>query len=226
FVVDKTPGKREAKIDALLASDEFVLFWRYRIAKWLRVRMPGGDRAAAETMFAWLEQQVRDDAPWVETARALIESVGDTHQVGPAGFHRLAGDARLEGELVSETLMGVRLRCANCHSHPLDRWTQEDYHGLAAVFAPLERGQIVKLNPLAQVINPRTGYAAVAQIPGGRQLQANGETRARFAEWLTEKSNPYFRRAIVGRLWQVMMGRGLVEPVDDLRATNPPSHPE
>ncbi len=226
FLADASKTKREAKIDELLASDEFVLFWRYRLAKWLRLRMPGGDRETAEAMFAWLEQRIRDDAPWDATARALVESVGDTREVGPAGFHRLAGDARLEAELVSETLMGVRLRCANCHSHPLDRWTQEDYHGLAAVFAPLERGQVVKLNPLAQVTNPRTGNPAVAQVPGGRQLDGEEDVRAALADWLTSKANPYFRRAIVGRLWQAMMGRGLVEPVDDLRATNPPSHPE
>ena len=226
FLADPNPEKRSRKIDALLDSPEYVTFWRYRVAKWLRLAMPGGDRPAAEAMFAWLEAKVRDDAPWDATARELIAATGDSHRYGPAGFHRLVSDARQEAELVSETMMGVRLRCANCHNHPLDRWTQDDYHGLAAVFATLDRGREVAENPLGSVSHPRTEEAAVASLPGVEPGTREPVSREEFAKWLTGADNPYFRRAMVNRLWQAMMGRGLVEPVDDLRATNPASHPE
>jgi len=126
----------------------------------------------------------------------------------------------------------VKLRCANCHNHPLDRWTQDDYHGLAAVFAKVRRGRVVTLDPRGEVTHAGTGRPARPRIPGERFLDtADGsgredvDARAVFAAWLTARSNPWFAKAIVNRLWKTLMGRGLVEPVDDHRATNPPTHP-
>jgi hypothetical protein len=122
--------------------------------------------------------------------------------------------------------MGVRLSCANCHNHPLDRWTQDDYHGLAAIFARIERGRQVRVTTRGEVIHPVTGEAAVARVPGERFLVGEADARRELAEWLTSDSNPYFSRAIVNRIWKALMGRGFVEPSDDLRATNPATHPE
>ncbi|MEK6236941.1 MAG: DUF1549 and DUF1553 domain-containing protein, partial [Planctomycetales bacterium] len=119
-----------------------------------------------------------------------------------------------------------RLRCANCHNHPLDHWTQDDYHGLAAVFARIESGRMVTETGRGEVTHPRTGNPAVPRIPGERFLKTTEDPRRRFAEWMTSPDNPYFARAAVNRLWKAMMGRGLVEPTDDLRVTNPASHPE
>ena len=123
--------------------------------------------------------------------------------------------------------MGVRIGCANCHNHPLDRWTQDDYHGLAAVFARIDRGRD----------RPRAAPAARSRIraPESRPSPASqaGRPSTRtttpgraLADWLTDDENPYFARAVVNWLWASMFGRGLVEPVDDLRATNPATHPE
>jgi hypothetical protein len=161
-----------------------------------------------------------------EVARALLTAVGDSHVVGPANFARTVGDARGQAELVSQVFLGVRLQCANCHNHPLDRWTQDDYHGLAAVFARLERGRVVKVAPRGAVTNPRTGEPALPRIPGVRDLEAGADGRDGFTRWLTAPENPYFARAIVNRLWRALFGRGLVEPADDLRDTNPATHPE
>ena len=122
--------------------------------------------------------------------------------------------------------LGVRLQCANCHNHPLDRWTQDDYHGLAAVFAQLERGREVKVVVRGDVTHPRTGEPARPRLPGDRFLDREEDGLAALADWLTRPGNPYFARATVNRLWKALMGRGLVEPVDDLRATNPATHPE
>ena len=131
-----------------------------------------------------------------------------------------------EAEHVAETLLAVRLRCANCHNHPLDRWTQDDYHGLAAIFAKLDRGQHVRFRTAGEVIHPATGEAAVPRIPGERYLDPRTDGREALAAWLTSKDNPYFARAWVNRFWQALMGRGLVEPIDDLRDTNPGTHPK
>jgi len=122
-------------------------------------------------------------------------------------------------------LLGVRLRCANCHNHPLDRWTQNDYHGLAAIFARIDRGRMVRLRTRGEVIHPRTGEPAVPRIPGDRFLDPAADGRQLLAEWLTQSDNAYFAKAIVNRLWKAMLGRGLIEPTDDVRATNPATHP-
>ncbi len=158
-------------------------------------------------------------------ARELLVATGDTHEYGPANFHRGARNARAEAEFVSELFLGARLRCANCHNHPLDRWTQDDYHGLAAVFAKLERGRQVRVGRRGDVTHPRTGEPAAPRIPGVRFLDANADGRQELADWLTSETNPYFAKAFVNRLWKAMMGRGLIEPTDDLRETNPATHP-
>jgi hypothetical protein len=190
------------------------------------VRKPGSDATALDAMYRWLRGQVADDTGWDAIAEALVLSVGDTHDPGAATVHRFFATGREESEYMSEVLMGVRLRCANCHNHPLDRWTQDDYHGLAVVFAGLERGQIVRFTGRGEITHPRTGEPAVARIPGERFLDGSEDERREFADWLTSPANPYFARAMAGRVWEALMGRGLVSPVDDLRATNPPSHPE
>jgi hypothetical protein len=122
--------------------------------------------------------------------------------------------------------MGVRMQCANCHDHPLDHWKQDDYHGLAAIFAKLRRGRVVTVSDRGEVTHPVTGGPAVPRIPGDRYLPGEVDGRAALALWLTSAENPYFAKAMVNRIWQHLMGRGLVDPVDDLRATNPATHPE
>jgi hypothetical protein len=226
FLADASIDKDARAIDRLLASDEFVEFWTFRLATWLRLRSPVNERAAANAYHGWLREQIRLGTPWNVIARELLVATGDSHRVGPANFARTAGDARQHAELASEVFLGVRLKCANCHDHPLDRWTMDDYHGLAAVFARLDRGREVRVMSRGAVTNPRSGEPAIPRLPGELSLGEAGDPRAAFADWLTRPENPYFARAMVNRLWKSLLGRGLVEPVDDLRATNPASHPE
>ena len=123
--------------------------------------------------------------------------------------------------------MGTRLRCANCHNHPLDHWTQDDYHGLAAIFAKVDVGQAVTVNLQGATIHPVTLDPAIAKIPSGDNISpAIAAPRSEFAQWLINEDTPYFAKAIVNRLRNLLMGRGLVEPVADFRSTNPPTHPE
>ncbi|MCA1686115.1 MAG: DUF1549 and DUF1553 domain-containing protein, partial [Planctomycetia bacterium] len=183
----------------------------------------GPEGAAA--FHAWVRDAVVRNTPLDRMAREMILALGDGDRVGPANFSRVASDARSQAELVSQVFLGVRLQCANCHDHPLDRWTRDDYHGLAAVFARVDRGRTVRLRERGEVVHPGTGLAASPRIPGERPIPGDCDPREAFAEWLTSQKNPYFARAAVNRIWRELMGRGLVEPVDDHRATNPPTHP-
>ncbi|HVK12585.1 MAG TPA: DUF1553 domain-containing protein [Gemmataceae bacterium] len=216
---------RPALVERLLISDEFVDYWTLRFARTLRAHSVGGERETIAAYTGFLKQALRDGVPFDRWARAVLTATGDSHSIGPANFARTAADARGQAELVGRVFLGVRIQCANCHNHPLDRWTQDDYHGLAAVFAKLDRGRTVKIAPFGSVTNPRTGEPAVPRIPGAGPLTP-ADPIAGFTDWLTATDNPYFAKAMVNRLWRAMFGRGLVEPVDDLRATNPATHPE
>jgi hypothetical protein len=226
FLADRAADKRAKLVDRLLNSDAFADYWAYRFASLLRVRALPNEKAGAAAFHGWIREQVRRGTPLDAVARELVTAVGDSHTVGPANFARLTTDARGQAELVGQVFLGVRLQCANCHNHPLDRWTQDDYHGLAAVFAKLDRGRVVKVGTRGAVTNPRTGEPAVPRIPGVRYLDPGTDGRPEFAAWLTAPDNSQFARATVNRLWRAMFGRGLVEPADDLRDTNPATHPE
>ena len=232
-IVSTEPLHRKDFLDELLASEEFTEYWTLQLAKLLRLRVPKAANAAgAEAYHGWLSEQIREGVGYDQIAKQLLLASGDTHEVGPANFYRSVDGAREQAELVSELFMGSRLRCANCHNHPLDRWTQDDYHGLAAIFAKLETREVVSINPRGKVIHPRTLEAAIAKIPGEAEFlrpdakaDAAEDIRGALVDWLVDKDNPYFAKAIVNRLWKSMMGRGLVEPADDFRATNPATHP-
>jgi hypothetical protein len=225
YLADDDPQKYAGLVERLLASPEFTDYWSFRLSELLRIRVPGNEREAATAFRDWLRAQIAAGTGLDEMARTLIVAEGDSHSYGPANFYRQAGDARQQAEYVSEVLCGVRLRCANCHNHPLDRWTQDDYHGLAALFAPLETGRFVKLRSRGEVIHPGTGQAAIPRVPGQTALEKNRDGRQALAEWLTAPDNAYFAPAFANRIWKALMGRGLIEPTDDLRETNPATHP-
>jgi len=232
YVASADPDKREQLVDRLLASDAFVDLWAMRLGQLLRLRsQQDKDKTtitprAVRTYHAWIVDGLRREAGYDELAQALLTGTGDTEEVGPAGFYNSVEDPLLQTEFMSEAFLGTRMRCANCHNHPLDKWTQDDFHGLTAIFAKVSRGTTVGVSPLGKAIHPRTGQPARMRIPGDRFLpEGLQDGRAALAEWVTSRDNPYFAKAIVNRLWQAMMGRGLVEPVDDFRATNPATHP-
>ena len=225
FLADRDPDRREKRVDALLASEAFVQYWTYQLAELFRIRSrePGGTDARA--YHDWLAGRLREGAGFDAIVDAALRATGDTRTNGPPNFHRVGGDPRGRAEFVSEALMGVRLRCANCHNHPLDRWTQDDFHGLAASLARFETRSIVRPDLAAEVLHPKTGEPARPKLPGGEFLPAGDDGPAALADWLVSPENPYFAKAIVNRLWKAMIGRGLVEPADDFRATNPATHP-
>ncbi|MDG2223327.1 MAG: DUF1553 domain-containing protein [Rubripirellula sp.] len=231
-VEDEPPMDREAVIDGLLASEEFIEFYTLKFAELLRVQSKGDKNTVTTTPQAargfhnWLAEQLRNGVGYDQIAREIITATGDTTHYGPATFYTAVEDARLQTEFATEVFLGSRMKCANCHNHPLDHWTQDDFHGLTAIFAKLTRSKVIRLNPVGKNIHPATGKAALMKIPGGDFLPIETKDgRGALAEWLTDRKNPYFAKAIVNRLWKSLMGRGLVEPVDDFRATNPATHP-
>ena len=229
----RMPGiDREAIVEKLLSSDAFVDFYTLKLAKLLRIQSKGDKNRVTTTPEAargfhhWIAEQLRNGVGYDQIASQIITATGDTTKFGPAAFYIAVGDPQLQTEFATEAFMGSRMKCANCHNHPLDKWTQDDFHGLTAIFAKLTRQQVIKLNPLGRAIHPNTGEAAPMKIPGEAWIPAaTKDGREAVANWLTARDNPYFGKAIVNRLWKSLMGRGLVEPVDDFRSTNPATHP-
>lgn len=232
FEADLRVDKRERWIDACLESDTFAEYWASRWAQALGAHPLPQEPECAAVFHAWLSHTIRDDRSWREIARSLLTSQGDTHLVGPANFARFSGDARQHAEQVARSFLGSRLQCANCHNHPLDHWTQDDYHGLAAILANVDRGRMVHFQAAGQVTHLKTLLPARPRLPGEQFLFApgtvisDGSAVEAFTEWLLDSGNPYFARAIVNRTWSLFFGVGLVHPIDDMRATNPPTHPQ
>lgn len=219
-------SRRSKIVDDLLNSPEYADYWAWRLAGDLRMRSFPNESQPLDAYYQWLREMIHEDQGFDQLARLLLTSDGDSHAIGPANFGRMVRDAREHAELVGQFFAGARLGCANCHDHPLDRWTQDDYHGLAAVFARLQRTRHVSLGLRGEVTNVRTSEPATPRIPGQRDLTNIGDHRNAVAQWVLDDEQDLFARVMVNRLWQAMFGRGLVEPVDDLRQTNPATHPE
>lgn len=226
FAEDMSVDKRLKLIRVLLASDSFADYWALKWANQLGIDSKQLQPEGAAAYHGWLAERLRADAPADETARMMVTSTGDSYVDGAVNFLRSGSSPGDLAEHASRIFLGVRMRCANCHDHPLDHWKQDDYHGLAAIFAKVRRGRVVTVSQRGEVTHPVTGQPALPRIPSQRYLDETVDGRLALADWLTSPDNPYFAKALVNRLWQQLMGRGLVDPVDDLRATNPATHPE
>jgi hypothetical protein len=226
FLEDPRPDRRNRLIEKLMASSAFDDFWTYKTLRAWRARSVGSESPADAAFQSWVRAQVSADAPLDKVTRDLLLGRGDSEEVGPAAFHRMFPGPREEAEAVSEVFLGARLRCASCHDHPLDRWTLDDFHGLAAVFARVDRSRVVAWKASGSVTHPATGEPAVPKLPGGAFIDSSAGGLEEFASWLTGDGGQRFARAVANRVWKDLMGRGLVEPVDDLRETNPATHPE
>jgi hypothetical protein len=223
FVADPSMSKL---VDRLLSSGAYAKYWALKWANVLRIDSKQLQGEGAKAYHHWIEEQLRLDTPMTELATKMLTSLGDSFEEGQVNFLRTGMSPGEMAEHASKIFMGVRLRCANCHNHPLDHWQQDDYHGLAAIFAKVKRGRMVTVAERGEVTHPVTGEPAVPRIPGLRYLRPSDDGRVQFATWLTARGNPYLAKVTANRLWQQLMGRGLVEPVDDLRATNPATNPE
>jgi hypothetical protein len=233
FALDPDPDKRARLIDDLLESPEFVDRWSYRWSDLLLVSsrtLP--NRSELLAMSRYVRRSVETNAPWNKFVRDILTARGDTLDNGAANYYLIHKNPIERAEATTKTFMGLSLTCARCHNHPLEKWTQNDYYGFANLFSRVELksgrmgGTIVMDGEMGDLAHPRLGRPLDPKPLDAAPLdpETDGERRARLAEWLTAPENPYFTRAIVNRVWKQFMGRGLVEPADDLRLTNPASN--
>lgn len=220
---------RRAVIEELLESDRFTDYWTLQLADILLTdsRRLGQEGFAAYS--SWLRSQVAAGTSLRSMVQQLLTSTGDGSSFGPANFYRRSSDPRDMAEFVGRNLLGIRLDCARCHNHPLDRWSQDDYYAFAGIFAPLRINQThVSLAGAPGLPNPRSGEMVVPRLPGD-SAQLPGlqpeELLAESARRLVAGPRPQPARLIVNRVWAALFGRGLVDPVDDLRPTNPEAAP-
>lgn len=224
---------RRRLVERLLESPEFTDLWTYRLGDLLRSTRrklgPKGNRRFHE----WLRAQVAANRPWDQLVRELLTSRGSLWDVGPANFYGTAAGPEELAEITSQEFLGIRLQCARCHDHPFDRWRQADYYRFAAFFARMqvknggERGDpVVVLRDEGDVKHPKSGAVLPARSLDGAVAATQPDPRLDLADWLTAPGNQWFARNLANRVWKHLMGRGLVDPVDDVRASNPPSNEE
>ena len=233
FAADTAADKRARVIDKLLDGPDYVDFWTLRWGDLLRVTRNGMGEKAMWNFHRWLNRSMRENRPVDEMVREILLSRGQPNSQDVAAFYRMTRSPEEAGEAVSIAFMGLRLGCAKCHQHPFEKWTQADYYGLAAFFARIDSkpdsdygGSTLRLKPTGFVRHPKTQQVVRPSIPDGDSFPYDGDPRRNLAAWLTAKSNPWFARNFVNRYWGYMMGRGLIEPLDDIRDTNPASIPE
>lgn len=234
FLSDSAPDKRAKLVDSLLASDEFPAFWAMKWADLLRVRKTKVSEPGVHKFHRWIEQAVRDNMPYDQFAKQLVTASGSTLVNPAANFYRTSADVNDCTETASQLFLGVRIQCAKCHNHPFERWTQDNYYGIAAFFQRVQRKKTSDADDLiiwsarsGEITQPRTGKTMKpwAPLKGDLDLPGEGDRREAFAAWLVDPNNPFFAKVEVNRIWGHLLGRGIIEPVDDFRESNPAAHP-
>jgi hypothetical protein len=235
FLSDQRPDKRARLIDALLQRDEYVDNWAYKWSDLLLVSSRKLRGPAMWSFYYWIRDSVRTNKPWDRFAREIFTGTGSTKQNGALNYFVLHKDTIDLAENVTQAFLGQRLTCARCHNHPLEKWTQKQYYQFANLFSRIgqksgtEAGEtIVYVKNSGDINHPRLlRPLAPAPLDGEAfPLDSDADRRVHFARWLTDPKNDSFARNIVNRVWGSLMGRGLCDPIDDVRATNPASNEE
>ena len=236
FLDSKDPDRRVRLIDALLDREEFAYFWALKWADVLRGSPTTISERGVHSFHRYLVRSVGDDKPVTQFARELITGSGNTLHKPAANFYRVARTPEDAAEAAAQLFLGVRVQCAKCHSHPFENITQSDYYGLAAFFARVQlKGsqfglddEVVYTQPNRELNNPVTRKPQPPTAFGwpAPATSADGDRRDHLADWLTDPKNKYFGPSVANRVWFHLIGKGVVDPVDDFRDTNPPSNPE
>ncbi len=242
FLANIDKDKRAKLIDALLERPEFADFWTLKWMDVLRGSRKTLGIEGVEVYRKWLREHLEKNTPFDQVVRELLTAEGNTFATGPANYYRVVREPQELGETTAQLFFGVRMQCARCHNHPFEKWSQDDYYHLAAFFARVKlktesgkkpnpkkpEAEIVYLESQGEVQHPRTGKAAPPKLLGGAPIDVavDADRRVAFAEWLTAPENPFFARSVVNRIWFHLHGRGIVDPVDDFRDSNPPANDE
>ena len=231
FLADERPDKRDRLIDELLARNEFVDYWTYKWSDMLLLNSDLLSPDALQTYYGWIRNNVRANTPWDKFARQIVVASGSTHENGATNFYTVHDDPQEMTENICVAFMGLNINCARCHNHPLEKWTNNQYYAMANLFARVRaKGdrnlRTVYVTNRGDLIQPLTGRPQPpASLDGSVvPIESTEDRRLHLADWLTSHQNPYFSRAITNRVWQNFFGVGLVEPVDDLRTSNPASN--
>jgi len=235
FLADPRPDKRTRLVDELLQRKEFAELWAMKWAEVLMVRSNVNVSYKSAYLYSqWLTEKIGSGEPFDEIVRELLASEGGTFTNPATNFYQVETDTLKTAENVAQVFMGRRIQCAQCHNHPFDRWTMDDYYSFAAFFAQIgrkngedDRETIVFNRGSGEVRHPVDNRVMAPKFLGGPQPQINsGDRRKVLAEWLTSPDCPDFACNVANRIWAHFFGVGIVDPVDDVRMSNPPSNPQ
>ncbi|QDV28671.1 hypothetical protein Spb1_05360 [Planctopirus ephydatiae] len=246
FVNNGDPQKRQKWIESLLARGEFADWWALKWCDLLRVEEKTLDAKGVAAFHGWIRDAIAKNQPVDEFVQELISARGSSYNVPATNYYRALRDPATRAEATAQIFLGARLQCAKCHNHPFDQWSQNDYYAWSNVFSQIDyqivenqRGdtndthefkgeQIILLKMKEQFPDPRTGQPRQPSLLDHKlpPLNAEDDRLLPMAQWLASRNNRRFVEVFVNRVWQQMLGRGIVEPVDDFRATNPATHPE
>ncbi len=233
FMTSTDPAKRDKLIDELLGRKEFTEVWVSKWAEWLMMRSSNQTSLKSITLYyTWLSEQIADNVPLDKMVREILGANGGTFKNPPTNFYQIEPDRLKVAENVAQIFMGMRTQCAQCHNHPFDRWTMDDYYSFAAFFSQIGRKtgedyreQIV-FNSGGGEVNHLVGGRVMPPVflGGGPADVAGKDRRVVLADWLASPKNPYFAQNFVNRIWHHFFNIGIVEPVDDVRVSNPASN--
>ena len=238
FETDADPGKRAKWVDRLIDRPEYADLFALKWSAILKNKRSLGQvsQPATFAFHAWIRQAMAENMPYDRFAAAIIGARGDVSTNPPVAWYRMNQSAEERADDTAQLFLGQRIQCARCHHHPFERWSQDDYYGFASIFSRI--GTKPGFDPTTPRIflasrgmakNPMTDKPQPPKPLGSPELAAadpRKDPRADLVSWLKQADNPFFARALVNRYWKHFLGRGLVEPEDDMRVSNPPSNPE
>ncbi|GAB4140631.1 MAG: DUF1549 and DUF1553 domain-containing protein [Planctomycetaceae bacterium] len=229
FLSDQRPDKRRRMIDSVLNRREYADYWALKFADILLVNSETLGERGAYQFHQWLRDQFQKNRPYDEWVRELITATGDSNNNGPVNFYRALRTPEDLTKSISQAFLGVRLDCCQCHHHPFEKWGQDDFYGLAGFFNGIQRKKLsghrerIYHGGYQPAKMPLSNQTVPTKPPGGTVPENlnDGDPRIKLAQWITSPENPYFARLVANRIWKNFLGRGLVEPEDDMRSTNP-----
>lgn len=235
FLGDNAGDKRAKLVDQLLDDKDFAEFWTLKWSDILRSNSKKVTATGVHKFQRWIQDGIHNDKGLDKFASELLTSRGSVFENPAANYWRASRDPNDATETTAQLFLGIRIQCAKCHNHPFERWSQDNYYGIAAAFTRIGRQkgataneEIIHVTRSGEVKQPRTGQTMKVHLllKGDVDVPADQDRRKVFADWLTGPENPFFARACVNRIWGHLMGRGIVDPVDDFRDSNPPSNAE
>lgn len=237
FMASKEPDKRDKLIDILLRSPDYADYFASKWAALLKNRRDDTSDIVSNFAFhAWVRDSLLENKPYDQFVRELLAATGQVIGNPPVAWYKRVQEPKQQIEDVAQLFLGVRMQCAQCHHHPFERWSQDDYYSLAAFFSQVgrkpssTRGEdlIFHKRGIAQATNIKTGIPLKPAALGDKipPITADEDPRLKLADWMGSRENPFFAKALVNRYWKHFFTRGLIEPEDDIRDTNPPTNPE